>query len=287
VLGTDVEEVRKEAVECATEIALNGKEPCPLAVVKASLDYSDSVRDAGGQCIERFKTFAPRSLEFLLEEPIGFSLGRRLEDRLIPIGIVGRKDERALKAIEKAMKHEHFFIRYDARYAKFSALDDFDDYLRYIILVQESADEKESADRVVRVKDNLRRIGAASRVIHWTNKRPDDLARALLKLTKDPAPSMRRGATRLISASAVHVDWPRAKPIYEVTIPGDNLIETLEPNPNRPIPQWRSKASVRLLELGAEKRLKEIRDGDPDPTVRAAAERGLKRYEYAKTLPNP
>jgi hypothetical protein len=90
---------------------------------------------------------------------------------------------------------------------------------------------------------------------------------------------MRRGAARLIGASAVKVDlkdtdWKKS--LEQPEIPGQP-----------PRPPQRSKVAGQFEKLKAEARLRELRDNDPDLSVRAAARTALERLASVREKDRP
>jgi HEAT repeat protein len=268
--------IRADAVGTLARIAEGRREPCPLVIIEAMLDKDEQVSQTAGAQAGRFKTFAPGTVDVLLR-CAGSDDPRLRGECLGHLARAGGKNKKALEVIEKATRDKSFGVRHNARVAMFQATDDLGEFLAYLICLQEDpdgvlgpVDADSEAGKRERTTRDLASLGAAMLVVEWSDRRPDDLAPALLKLLAAPSPTMRRGAARLIGASAVKVDladhdWDKL------------LVGPPEP-PKAQKPPQRSNAAVRFEKLKAEDRLRELRDGDPDHTVRAAAHMALERF---------
>jgi hypothetical protein len=267
--------IREAAVLGLGMISKKRKDPCPLVITEAMLDKDEFVSQMADGVAGWFKTYAPGSVEVLLR--CAKSEDPELRAKcLTHLARAGGKDKKVLEAIEKAKKDESFGVRHNAHCALFQATDNLADFLGYLIRLEEDpegvlgkVDADSEAGKLVLTRRNLGRISAAVLVAEWSDKRPDDLAPALLKLLASPSPEMRRGAARLIGISAAKVDLTD----YDVK----NLLEPpLEPAKCQKPPQ-KSNVAVRFEKLKAEDRLRELCDDDPDRTVRAAARTALHR----------
>ncbi|MEX0701094.1 MAG: hypothetical protein WD069_03275 [Planctomycetales bacterium] len=274
--------VRAYAIESLALIAgaspLDGarekpEDSCPVVIIEAMLDEEEMVRQFADVYAGQFASYAPGSLDVLLRCAKSENVDVRA-DCVSHLARAGSKDERALEGIERAKKDESFAVRHNAHVAMFQATDDLAEHLAYLIRLQEDPDgvlgqvdpDSEVGRRELTIR-NLACIGAAMSVVKWSDERPDDLAPALLGLLADPSPEMRRGAARLIGASAVKVDLA----LHD----GKNSLEPPPVAAKAQQPPQRSNVAVRFEKLKAEDRLRELRDDDPDRTVRAAARMAL------------
>jgi hypothetical protein len=267
-------DVRDAAVLGLAKIAKDRDEACPRAVVEAMLDKDMFVSQTADVVADMFKKFPPGSVEILLRCAESEDDNRRARC-LGHLARAGGKDRRVVEAIEKATKDKCFGVRHNARVALFRATDNLAEFLAYLIRLLEDPDgvlspvdaasEEGKRERVTR---HLVSLSAVVLIVEWSDKRPDDLAPALLKLLDSPSAQMRRGAVRQIGASAVKVDLagPDGKKGPAVP-PGPSGVEKPQP----------SNVAGRFEKLKAEDRLRDLRDNDPDDTVRAAARVALER----------
>jgi HEAT repeat protein len=258
--------VRREAVLALARIARERKQACPLAIIEAFLDKEDEVRWQASAVMALFKTFAPGTVPILLRCARSEKSGART-DSLFAIARAGPKDKSALAAIERAKRDRTFEVRHNAHCAMFKANDRLDDFLAYMIRVQQDPEGTLSPvpkDAKARKREeamrNLVLLGSARQIIEWTEKRPDQLAPALLKFLGDKSPLMRRGAAQLIGAAIVKVDLSLPKK-------GHGVGERPE----------KSRVGVLLEQLNVAKRLRKLGDADPDRKVRQAARAALQR----------
>jgi hypothetical protein len=223
---------------------------------------------------EQFKTFPPGSVEVLLtcaESEDEMRRGRCL----VLLARVGGWDRRVIQTLKKAQKDDQFLVRHNAHVAMFQVTDNLKEFLTYLIRLQEDPDavlgpidkDSEAGKRDLSSRE-LTLLGSAMLIVEWSEKRPDDLAPILLDLLKDPSPRIRRGAARLIGAACVKVDLAAGK---EKQLP-----ESPEAAKKQTPPQ-RSRTASRFDKLKAEDSLRELRDKDPDATVREAASMALQR----------
>jgi len=317
-------EVRLEAVQALTQFAYRHKRPCPLALVEAMRDTDEQTRGwalvGAGMFKDRFDTGAPEALiaGAADDRPEVREACLCLLPRAAP------KDPKAVAAIDKATMDKEFAVRHTAHTARFRATGNLPEFLAYIIRVREEPDTVlnplpagSEAANVQQCQRNLFLMGGAYKVTEWAEERPDDLARALLKFLADKSPATRRGAADLIGASARRLEKVERDPWAEPST--INWFQTLLPYsesdiklpPLRPtisgvaVPQYvrpdatpdgkkaasppspqPSKAADYFRELNVEARLIELRDRDPDETVRKAAKRALERLaEVPERIP--
>jgi hypothetical protein len=280
--------VRNAAVEGLASLARKRQEPCPLAIIEAMLDKDEMVSQTADLNAGHFKRFAPGCVEVLLRCARSANANLR-GSSLLHLAHAGGKDGRGLEAIEKAKDDKSFGVRHNAHCALFQANNNLQEFLTYLIRLQEDpagvlgpVDTKsEDGKRELTVR-NLAVLGSAAIVIEWSEDRAPDLAAALMKLLADPSPKIRRGAARLIGASAAKVeladiDW---KTLLEPLADADKwkkLLEPLADADKSQKPLQRSKAAVQFEKLKIAARLRELRDNDPDQRVRQAARTALER----------
>jgi HEAT repeat protein len=192
--------VREAAVECLALIAQKQQVPCPLSIVEAMLDKEEFVSQAAVALADQFKRFAPGSVKVLLR--CARSDNPRLRGNcLTTLARAGGKDREVLEALEKAKQDKSFGIHHNAHCALFQANDNLEEFLTYLIRLQEDpegvlgqVDTNSETGKQEMTTQNLVRISAALLVIGWSDQRADDLAPALLKLLRSPSPILRRGA---------------------------------------------------------------------------------------------
>jgi hypothetical protein len=271
--------VRNEAVEARVSIARNRKDACPLAVVEALLDDDEAVRQTADLLAGQFKTFAAGSVEVLLR-CAGSETGKG-QLCLLHLARAAGKDKRVLDAIEKATQDASFSVRHNAHVARFQANDNLEQFLTYLIRLQEDPDGvlgkvdplSEEGKREI-VTRNLTRIGATVLIIEWSENRADDLAAALKKLLGSPMPLLRRGAVRLVGACATKVDPADLKKLLDLEPPPVVKPET------RP---QKSKAGVLFEKMKLDDVLRDLRKSDSDESVRRFADTALDRLDKLKT----
>jgi HEAT repeat protein len=318
-------EVRLEAVHALTQFAYRHKRPCPLALVEAMRDPDEQTRGwalvGAGMFKDQFEPGATKALIAGAEDdrPSVRDACLCLLPRAAP------KDPKALAAIDKAKSDKEFAFRHTAYSARFHATGDLPEFLAYIIRVREEPDAvlnplpaESVAANIQQCQRNLFLMGGAYKVAEWAEERPDDLAKALLKSLADKSPATRRGAADLIGASARRLE--KTEPDPWSGAPGANWLYTLlpytesdfklpqppsatrpglipeyvrpgapKPEPKKigpPPPPQPTKVAARYRELKVEARLIELRDKDPDESVRKAAKRALERLaEVAEMIP--
>jgi HEAT repeat protein len=262
--------VRESAIVSRTDIALHLKKPCPLVIVEAMLDKDETVSQAADLLAGRFKQFEPGSLDVLLR--VAQTDWGKYAGTVMHLAKFGTKEKRAMAAIESALKDKSFGVRHNAHCARFQATDNLQEFLSYFIRVRDNPDRllgdidiTSEAGKREKSFCNLAQIGAARLKAEWSETRADDFAAALLKLLDDPSPVLRRGATQDIGASAAKIDLSEFDPLNKK-------------QPEAKEPPQKSKVALKLAKLGVEARLRELRDSDPDKTVRAAARSALERW---------
>jgi HEAT repeat protein len=283
-------EVRREAVLDLALIAKRQGKPCPLAVFQALLDKGDEVRWQAVACTPLFDKFDPGAVEILLRCARSDDPHARAES-LYLLARADRRDKRVLTAIANAKKDKTFEVRNAAYTAHFRATERLDEYLAYVIRLREDPDAVLSplpADSEMRKQERMQRnlfmLGSAVQLIEWSEKRPDELAAALLKLLQDKAPLMRRGAANLIGTVAVKVesaDPRKQSPDWVMHIlpyvESDSPYKALGTAPKVERQMQRSAAAGVLEKLKVRELLSELRDNDPDEMVRDAARIALAR----------
>jgi HEAT repeat protein len=292
-------EVRQRAVRVLSQVVRRLERPCPLAVIEAMHDKEDFVRYEAVVWAALFKTFEPGATDVLLRGATADNAELRGSSLLILARVAG-KDPKALAAMEKSKNDKVLDVRHSAHIALFTAKDKLDDFLPYLIRVREDPTsflspvaEDSELGKQERTYRNLVLLGIANQVADWSESRAEEMARELVKLLKHESPIMRRGAARLVGATAVRPDWLVQKKDgnrYTVSDPKwmdgttqlwrflDPMTEPPLKNDNKPKrPSMPSKAAESLETLGADAVLRKLRDDDPDRSVRAAAGEALER----------
>jgi hypothetical protein len=288
-------------VEARALIASKRREPCPLAVVAALLDRDERVSEAADTCAGLFQHFPPGSLELLLRYAEIVEADKRDPLTLIaanigphdPITLIARaggKDPRGLAVIHRALRHDRFQVRHNARVALFEATDDFVPFLRYLVRLQEDqagilgpVDEKSWEGRTQETSYHLARLGSVFRIIDWADSRPEDLARGLVALLDDSSPAIRRGAARLIGANAHTPGYNLHDPQWKRDV--TKLLAEWPFTPKVSPIRTASKMIPFLAALHAESRLRRLAAGDPCPTVRENARNAVKRLVGVQRSP--
>jgi HEAT repeat protein len=286
--------VRAEAVLDLGLIAKDLQMPCPLVLVEALLDKEDAVRYQAESCTALFTKFAPGSVDVLLRCSRSENPSLRGDSLLILARAAG-KDPKVLEVIEKGKQDKTFEVRHSAYCAAFKANDNLDEFLTYLIRVREhpaSVLSPEPADsetgRQERTMRNLLLLGSSMQMIEWSDKRPEEMAAVLVKLLDDKSPVFRRGAANLIGAAVVKTDlpdfskpgdhFPPLLPYLAVGELPEDLKMGLEPQ-ERP---EKSRVAVQLEKLKVADRLRQLRDDDPDRTVRTSARYALERLAHVQ-----
>jgi HEAT repeat protein len=275
-------EVRAKSVAALLLIANAHEKPCPLALVEALRDPHEDVRV--NAAVGLFKQFEPGAVAVLLDGT-GDKIPDVRSDCVMLLATVAPKDPKALAAIERAKADSNSNVRHSAHCARFKATDDLPEFLAYFIRLREdSASIKDrhppgsEEEKHEQARFNLYQIGSAVRLVEWSNQRPAELATALVKLLDDKSAIMRRGAASLVGATAKKVEldpMPLWKNIPEALRPViDPTVGAKKEGPPEPSP-----AALKLRELKVEDKLRELRDKDPDESVRIAAIIALKRLD--------
>jgi HEAT repeat protein len=287
-------EQRQRAVRTLGFIELGLKAPCPLVVLDGLFDRGGDVRFEAAVVAGLFRHFATGAAEVLLR-------GVKEDDpwlRGTCVSFLGRlagKDPKLLAVIEAAKQDPALDVRDLAHCVAFVATDKLEPYLVYLIRLREDPeavlapvpDDPKARDEECRLR-NLLHIGTVMRFGAWAEERTDEFARVLLKLLRDEAPLIRRGAANVIADSAVKRP-PPAKPFrpwdlkegdpfpsaIAPYITGDDTKQKKDMRPKeRP---EKSAVARRLQELKGVEVLRALADRDPDPGVREAAGRALQR----------
>lgn len=271
-----VAKVRENAIEALGFIAKERQEFCPLVIVEAMLDKDLYVSQMADALAGHFKSYPPGSVEILLRCARSESTKLR-SDCLSHLGRTAKKDKRALEAVAKARQDKSFTVRHNAHCAMFQANDNLEELLTYFAQLQDDpdgtlgqVDRNSEAGKQELTTRNLVLVGSAMQIAEWSNKRAEELAPVLLKLLASPSPRMRRCAARWIGAAAVKVD-PEAE--WKKIL---NKQPQQDAQPSKP-PE-KSNVAKRLEKLKVIDRLRQLRENDPDPSVRAMARYALERY---------
>jgi hypothetical protein len=286
--------IRSQAVLSLCLTLKRANKPCCLAVMEAILDGEDEVRWQVMACLPIFKSIAPGAVKVLLP---GLESARPevRGDVLLALGYAAGKDEEALAAIDAAKTDPVFHVRASAHLASFRARDRLIEHLPYLIMLRENPEALLSpgADAERRQQEweyrNLLVLGIGGQLGDWSESRCDELADALMTLSADESPVVRRGAANLLRQALTKVKTPPKRDPLE---PGphledgttNNVFQLLVPvagdreQPNPPERPQKSSVALRLDKLGAKAMLLKLRDGDSDPSVRKAAQSALQRW---------
>jgi len=275
--------VRNQAAFTLGIVAETHKKPCPLALVKALFDDDEYVRQTAGCMADHFESFEPGCLETLLR----CVESERVDVRVHAVSLLvaaGPKDKRVVAALKKALRDESFNVRNNARSALFRATDSLEEYLRYLIRLREEPDamldpvpkDKELRGRELSVRNLVLFAMVAFRVPEWSEKRPEELARLLMKFLDDRSPSMRRGAARVIACCAwKFADSADHDEAFRRFLP-DEKVEVRDMKKSEPKkPSEKSKVALHLEKLKVRERLVQLRDTDADASVRAVCAEAL------------
>jgi hypothetical protein len=291
-------EVRQRAVNALSSLAHRLKRPCPLAVAEALRDPVDLVRWEAAAWAGTFKSFAAGSAEALLRGVSADKADAR-STCLLLLGRVAGNDPKAIDAMNKATKDKVFDVRHSAHIALFTAKNKLDEYLPYLIRFREDpasvltpAPPDSKLAKQERAQRNMFLLGIAMQMMEWSETRADELAAVLMKLLGDKSALMRRGAANLIAASAVKVELaaPRKGNPFDLAgtwkdggssailpyIDPEAAAKEAKKTPPKKRPQ-KSKVALCLEKLKVEDRLRNLRNDDPDRSVREAARRALER----------
>jgi hypothetical protein len=271
--------IRAEAVGCLGHVATTHKLPCPKVLVEALLDRDEMVVETARNWTMLFEEFEPGCLETLLR-------CMRSKDETVLNGAVhclgraARGDAEAIKALRGATKNKNRNVRHNAQVAKFAATNNLEEFLAYLIVLQELGDD--GLGDVERDEERLMHEKAARALslnvttmlaLDWSRSRPQQLADNLLKLLGSSSPIHRRGAARLMGNLA-----------KETTIEQQKL-NGFTADPLQP---WlaaedaeASQVALKLSELGAMERLNAISETDSDDSVRKVASSSVVRLKAA------
>jgi hypothetical protein len=268
--------VRENAIEALGLITKERQEPCPLVIVEALLDKDIYVSQMANALAGLFTKYAPGSVEILLRCARSERATLR-EYSVSLLALAAGKDKRVLEAIRKATHDENFGVRHNAHCALFQANGNLEEFLAYFARLQDDpdgtlgqVDRNSEAGKQELLSRNLALISSAMLIAEWSDKRAEELAPILLKMLASPSPVMRRCAARWIGASATKVDLAISdwKKLFEQ--PPKHV------KPQQPLQQ--SKVAIHLEKLKIRDRLRQLRDNDPDRTVRDTARWALEQF---------
>jgi hypothetical protein len=290
-----VSQVREEALLTLFDMAKKQKRPCPLTLVQAIFDPDIAVRQAAAGLATQFRAFAPGTVDVALraswaEDADIRSYGLNL------LALAAPHDEKALAVIETAKNDRTFQIRHNAHCYKFQANGRLVEYLAWLIRVQEDHRVLDPIpkDETLRKQEeflrNLAIVGSAQTILEWTEKRPDDLAAALLALLEHESPVVRRGAARLIPVTAVQSDLFKPTPegfaskVPAYLFPESESGVAKAGGQSKPRPE-KSKVAACLEKRKVRERLEKLIQHDPDRAVRTAARLALDRLARLQGRP--
>jgi hypothetical protein len=279
--------VRQEAIVALHGVAKEHRRPCPMVLIDTVLDEDVYVRQAAAALSAQFKTFPSEALPVLLRGAWSENDVVRI-DCLNLLTCAAPRDERVLAVIETSKQDKMFIVRHNAHCFKFHATDRLDEFLTWIVRLQEDENgvfypipedkELHARDRTAR---NVCIIGTARMIVDWSEQRPEELAKALLQLLEAKSIPLRRGAARLAGAASVKTTLPVPPTIEEDDPATLSFLFPDEPKSKsrngKAAPLQQSKTGQCLERYGLRARLKKLSDQDPDSTVRRAAQQSLDR----------
>jgi hypothetical protein len=291
-----VGKVRESAVLALSDVARKQKLPCPLALVQAIFDDEFSVRQDAAALITQFTAFAPGTVELAFRAAWSNDANVR-SCGLHLLALAAPRDEKALAVIETAKNDRSFLVRHNSHCFKFQASDRLEEYLVWLIRLQEDdsvldpVPNNEELRKQEECNRNLAIIASARSILEWCDKRPDELAAALVQLLDHKSSVVRHGAVRLIGATAVKTDPPNPKsgdvplskvPAFLFPKSGSG---PLQPG-SQPKPRLeKSKVAPFLEKRKVRERLQKLSDSDPDRAVQGAALLTLDRFARLQEKP--
>jgi hypothetical protein len=291
-----VTKVREKAVLALFQVAKKQKLPCPLALVQAIFDSEISVRQDAAALSTQLKSFTPGTVELALRASWSEDADLR-SNGLNLLVLAASRDPIALAVIETAKNDRRFSIRHNAHCFKFEANGRLDEYLTWLIRVQEDKSvldpipQDETLRKQEEIHRNLATLGSAYRIVEWSEKRPDDLAVALLQLLDHKSPVVRHGAVRLIRVTAVKSDlaMPKSGEDFVSKVPSYLFPASESGAPkagSQPAPRLeKSKVGTCLEERKVRERLEKLSRNDPDHAVQGAALLALDRLARLQAKP--
>lgn len=282
--------VRVAAVEARGNLALQIKAPCPVGVIAAMLDGEADVREnainwSGVFPAGRYtQDAAPVLLRCVKSEHPGVrSLGVLLLSQL------PKADATILRTVKELTNDKQFLVRNDAQIALYRITGKLDDVVPYCLRFRLEARDaaRIQTDKLPaeeRAQRNLVNLGVNMRLSNLIEDRTDDLTRYLIGLLMSEDATLRR-ATAIFLADryrglaqppkAGAIDFPYSE--YFPRTPFD------DPEAQRKQREANAKKQAafnqRLEELGVEKRLRQLRDADPEALVRGAATEAVSQWE--------
>ena len=194
-------EVRRDAIGTLMVIARKLDKPCPLVLIEMLQDKEDEVRWTAGVDAALFKTFAPGAVEVLLRQVASANAEVR-STSLYFLARAGGKDKKVLDAIDKAKKDKVYDVRHSAHCAWFTATDNLEEFVSYIIRTFEDGDAvHQPRSRRMRKPGRKMQCGgtsiwrspAASGCSSGATRAPDELATSPSETARrQSAPLMRR-----------------------------------------------------------------------------------------------
>jgi len=288
--------LRQQTIVALFDVARKQKLPCPLTLVQALFDQEASVRQYAAAVATQFTTFAPGTVEPALraswsEDAYVRSSGLHL------LALAAPRDEKALAVLETAKNDRSFQVRHDAYCFKFQVSDRLDEYLAWLIRVQEDESVLQPIpnDEELRKREEYYRslyiLHGTRTILDWCEKRPDELAAALVQLLDHKSPAMRHGAVRLIGVTAVKSDLSNTEvgkeylsKVPSYLFPDSESGASKPGNPPKPRLE-KSKVAACLEKRKVRERLDKLSKNDPDRAVQGAALLALDRLARLQVEP--
>jgi hypothetical protein len=290
--------VRAAAVEARGNLAMQIKAPCPIGVIEAMLDSDPDVRENAINWSAVFPSgryaqdAAPVLLRCVKSDHHGVrSLG------VLLLAQLPNKNDTILRTVTELTRDKHVLVRNDAQSALYRLTGKLDDVVPYCLRLRlEARDAARIQSGKVpaeeRVQRNLVTLGVNLRLSNLIEDRTDDLAQYLLGLLAGEDATLRR-ATAIFLADryrgpaqppkAGAVDFPYSE-YFPHTAFDDPEVQRKQREASA---KKHAAFNQRLEELGVEKRLRRLRDADPEALVRGAAAEAVSQWEaYRKKKPN-
>ena len=199
--------------------------------------------------------------------------------------------------IEAAKNDRRFLVRQNAYCCKFKANDRLAEYLAWLIRLQEDECVLDPIpkDEKLREEEEYSRqlavLHSALMILDWCEKRPDELAAALVQLLDHKSPAMRHGAVRLIGVTAAKSDLSNSKvgkdyfsKVPSYLFPDSESEAPKSGSPPKPRLE-KSKVAACLEKRKVRERLEKLSANDPDRQVQGAARFALDRLARLQAKP--
>jgi HEAT repeat protein len=190
-------EIRVNALIALAEIALASKRPCPLAIVRATVDPEQDVRRFAVTYCPAFEKHPAEAVPLFLraleyDDPMVRSCV------LMPLaGAAKAQDQKVLEAIKKACKDIDPIVKNNAFAALWQVTNDMQLVVPYWLSVFETPkSENHKSDKEDKKGETARLItlGAQVKIKELSKKQPREFLKTLTALFHDESPSLRKAA---------------------------------------------------------------------------------------------